>query len=136
MADLGLAKATSPSEVLQTVAGSLGYAAPEVMSQGGYGKPADMWALGVLTYQLLCGYLPFRSESFPGLLNEIVDSGLVFHETYWKGVSDNAKAFVMSLIQVDPMGRATSYVCLRRLCLLEDVLINARVGSNCTSMAM
>ena len=45
----------SKNEVLTTMAGSFGYAAPEVMLKKGHGKPVDMWSMGVITYTLLCG---------------------------------------------------------------------------------
>lgn len=66
LADFGIAKMLeNPTEVLTTMAGSFGYAAPEVMLKQGHGKAVDLWSLGVITYTLLCGYSPFRSEACP-----------------------------------------------------------------------
>lgn len=92
------------------MAGSFGYAAPEVMLKKGHGKPVDMWSLGVITYTLLCGYSPFRSESLGELIEECKTGKIVFHERYWKDVSKDAKDFIRSLLQPDPSKRATSEV--------------------------
>jgi calcium/calmodulin-dependent protein kinase I len=97
-------------EVLTTMAGSFGYAAPEVMLKKGHGKPVDMWSLGVITYTLLCGYSPFRSENLQDLIEECSSSRIVFHERYWKDVSDDAKNFINTLLQANPDARATSAV--------------------------
>lgn len=97
-------------EVLTTMAGSFGYAAPEVMLKRGHGKPVDMWSLGVITYTLLCGYSPFRSENLQDLIEECSSSRIVFHERYWKDVSDDAKNFINTLLQANPDARATSSV--------------------------
>ena len=71
LADFGIAKhLDSPDGVLKTMAGSFGYAAPEVMLKKGHSKPVDMWSLGVITYTLLCGYSPFRSENLTDLIEE------------------------------------------------------------------
>jgi serine/threonine protein kinase len=49
LADFGIAKMLdSKSEVLTTMAGSFGYAAPEVMLKKGHGKPVDIWSMGVI----------------------------------------------------------------------------------------
>lgn len=111
LADFGIAKTLdSKEDTLKTMAGSFGYAAPEVMEQKGHGKPVDMWSLGVITYTLLCGYSPFRSENLRDLLNECTSSQVVFHERYWKDVSQDAKDFILRLIVPDPELRWTSQV--------------------------
>ncbi|MCJ1354689.1 MAG: hypothetical protein MMC33_004678 [Icmadophila ericetorum] len=114
LADFGIAKMLDTSdEVLTTMAGSFGYAAPEVMLKKGHGKPVDMWSLGVITYTLLCGYSPFRSENLPDLIEECRHGRVVYHERYWKDVSKEAKAFIDRLLQPDPSRRVTSLEALQ-----------------------
>lgn len=118
LADFGIAKMLdSPQEELTTMAGSFGYAAPEIMLKKGHGKPVDMWSLGVITYTLLCGYSPFRSENLADLIEECRSGKVVFHERYWKDVSKDAKEFIRSLLQVNPKLRPTSEASLATLYL-------------------
>lgn len=102
------------NEVLTTMAGSFGYAAPEVMLKKGHGKAVDLWSLGVITYTLLCGYSPFRSENLSDLIDECKDPrNPIFHPRYWNDVSQDAKDFIKMLLCVDPRKRPTSEVsCL------------------------
>ncbi|KAI1182321.1 calcium/calmodulin-dependent protein kinase [Nemania serpens] len=114
LADFGIAKMLdTKDEVLTTMAGSFGYAAPEVMLKKGHGKPVDMWSMGVITYTLLCGYSPFRSENLQDLIDECSNANVVFHERYWRDVSDDAKDFIMGLLRPDPEDRWTSSQALR-----------------------
>ncbi|WPH01050.1 Calcium/calmodulin-dependent protein kinase [Acrodontium crateriforme] len=114
LADFGIAKhLDSPDGVLKTMAGSFGYAAPEVMLKMGHSKPVDMWSLGVITYTLLCGYSPFRSESLADLIDETKHGRVVFHERYWKDVSQQAKDFILSLLKPEAHDRATSGQALK-----------------------
>lgn len=109
LADFGIAKMLeNPSEVLTSMAGSFGYAAPEVMLKQGHGFAVDMWSLGVITYTLLCGYSPFRSENLADLIEECRAGRIIFHERYWKDVSQDAKDFILTLLQPDPGKRVTS----------------------------
>ncbi|KAJ5662180.1 uncharacterized protein N7477_009796 [Penicillium maclennaniae] len=118
LADFGIAKMLeSPSEQLTSMAGSFGYAAPEVMLKQGHGRPVDMWSLGVITYTLLCGYSPFRSENLTDLIEECRAGRIVFHERYWKGVSQDAKDFILTLLQPDPTQRVTSEEALKHVWL-------------------
>lgn len=111
LADFGIAKTLdNKEETLSTMAGSFGYAAPEVMNRQGHGKPVDMWSMGVITYTLLCGYSPFRSENLADLLEECTKHEVVFHERYWKDVSQDAKDFIQCLIVPNPDKRWTSEV--------------------------
>ncbi|KAF2260193.1 Ca/Cm-dependent protein kinase A [Lojkania enalia] len=118
LADFGIAKMLdSKNEVLTTMAGSFGYAAPEVMLKQGHGKPVDMWSMGVITYTLLCGYSPFRSENLADLIEECKNGRVIFHERYWKDVSKDAKEFITVLLQPDPKRRPTSEDALKHIWL-------------------
>ncbi|KAI7872802.1 kinase-like domain-containing protein [Spinellus fusiger] len=66
--DFGLARVVNPaSPTLQTRCGSEEYAAPEILHGAGYdGRLTDTWALGVVLYGMLVGYLPFRYQPSRG----------------------------------------------------------------------
>ncbi|KAA1066367.1 phospholipid scramblase 1 [Puccinia graminis f. sp. tritici] len=71
IADFGIATSmSSEHEPLMTMCGSPGYAAPEILNNQGHGKPVDLWSIGVITYTLLCGYSPFRSENRAELIKD------------------------------------------------------------------
>ncbi|KIM93312.1 hypothetical protein OIDMADRAFT_61650 [Oidiodendron maius Zn] len=54
----------------------------------GYGKPVDMWAIGVITYSLLCSYKPFDQDSEVDLIHAIVTADYKFTPVeYWEDVS-------------------------------------------------
>ena len=124
LADFGIAKMLDSDEaVLSTMAGSFGYAAPEIMLKKGHGKPVDMWSLGVITYTLLCGYSPFRSENVNDLVEECKSGRIVFHGRYWKDVSHEAKDFIVNLLKPDPADRLTSEEAL------QDVWISGKTAN-------
>ena len=114
----------SKDGVLSTMAGSFGYAAPEIMLKQGHGKPVDMWSLGVITYTLLCGYSPFRSENVADLIEECKSGRIVFHGRYWKDVSNDAKDFIINLLQPEPSKRLTSEEAL------QDVWLTGKTASD------
>ena len=62
LADFGLAMEVKDS--IYTVCGTPTYVAPEILSEIGYGLEVDMWACGVITYILLCGFPPVRFLSY------------------------------------------------------------------------
>ncbi|KAJ3106388.1 hypothetical protein HDU97_006373 [Phlyctochytrium planicorne] len=51
--DYGLATIVNNDRALTRACGSAAYAAPEALKEYGYGRPVDIWALGVVTYILL-----------------------------------------------------------------------------------
>lgn len=98
----------SDDELLTSVCGSFGYAAPEILAKKGHGKAVDMWSLGVITYTMLCGYTPFRSDDPAALAAETQRGKVEFHDRYWKNVSNEAKDFVKACLTVDPKKRLTA----------------------------
>ncbi|KAN0064850.1 Calmodulin-dependent protein kinase cmk2 [Thecaphora frezii] len=109
LVDFGIAAhMKDDEEVLTTVCGSFGYAAPEILARKGHGKAVDMWSLGVITYTMLCGYTPFRSDDPATLAAETQRGRIEFHDRYWKNISSEAKDFVKACLTVDPKKRITA----------------------------
>jgi len=52
-----------------TLCGTVDYLAPETVSQQGHGFEVDLWALGVLAYEMLVGCPPFEGENKVGTLS-------------------------------------------------------------------
>jgi serine/threonine-protein kinase len=71
LADFGIAKAMvgGASQITQagSVLGTAAYLAPEQASGAEVGPPADLYGLGVVTYQLLAGRLPYDASSLTEL---------------------------------------------------------------------
>jgi len=42
----------------------------------------------IITYMLLCGYTPFRSDDMKELVRQTTEARINFHDLYWKNVSD------------------------------------------------
>ncbi|KAH8547552.1 kinase-like domain-containing protein [Umbelopsis sp. PMI_123] len=112
--DFGIAKTMDDaSAVMTTVCGSPGYVAPEVLLRQGYGKPVDIWAMGVITYTLLCGYQPFQGDDQAELLNQITSAHVEFHDRYWRNISQEAKTFIRELMNPSPEKRLTAAQALK-----------------------
>jgi serine/threonine protein kinase len=61
--DFGLAARFSPGLLFHEFVGSPQYAAPEIVREVPYeGPPIDVWAMGVLLYDMVMGDLPFENN--------------------------------------------------------------------------
>ena len=69
LADFGIAKAAEQSSITQvgSVLGTAAYLAPEQARGEEAGPKADLYALGVVTYQLIAGRLPYEATSLTEL---------------------------------------------------------------------
>jgi eukaryotic-like serine/threonine-protein kinase len=69
LADFGIAKATEQSSITQvgSVLGTAAYLAPEQARGEASGPRSDLYALGVVAYQLLSGRLPYEAMSLSEL---------------------------------------------------------------------
>ncbi|KAI2656360.1 Serine/threonine-protein kinase DCLK1 [Labeo rohita] len=108
LGDFGLA--TIVDGPLYTICGTPTYVAPEIVAETGYGLKVDIWAAGVITYILLCGFPPFRgsTDDQEALFDQILMGQLDFPLPYWDNVSDSAKALITCMLQVEVEQRYTA----------------------------
>merc|ERR1719238_800797 len=91
ISDFGLAKISKdfPRRLPRShsICGSDFYLAPEVIKQEEYGREIDIWSVGIITYVLLSGSLPFFHNVLHKLYRKIVERDLTFPEPQWSKVS-------------------------------------------------
>ncbi|KAH6623567.1 kinase-like domain-containing protein [Chaetomium tenue] len=128
IADFGLSRIMDEEQfhVLTTTCGTPGYMAPEIFKKTGHGKPVDLWALGVITYFLLCGYTPFDRDSDFEEMQAILNADYSFTPIeYWRGVSDSAKEFIRKCLTIDPGKRMTAHEALQHPFVAGWALVSA-----------
>lgn len=114
LSDFGFAKRLDHADdsFFKTLCGTVSYMAPEIIMGNKYDLKVDIWSLGVVTYSLLAGYLPFRgtqssepeSKDF-SLEDMILESSVTFNPEYWTEMSTQAKLLISSMLQKDPTKR-------------------------------
>lgn len=62
----------------KTFCGTREYVAPEMLSGSEYGQSVDLWAFGILLYEILCGRTPFYSKNRDEVYNRIEKAPLKF----------------------------------------------------------
>ncbi|XP_072477327.1 serine/threonine-protein kinase DCLK2 isoform X1 [Notamacropus eugenii] len=120
LGDFGLA--TVVEGPLYTVCGTPTYVAPEIIAETGYGLKVDIWAAGVITYILLCGFPPFRSENNlqEDLFDQILAGKLEFPAPYWDNITDSAKELISQMLQVNVEARCTAGQILSHPWVADD----------------
>lgn len=122
--DFGLAKAVAVTSAI-TKAGSVGtplYMAPEMVRGERVGVEADIWALGVIMYEMLVGHLPFDGSHYAQIFQRI-DDGVhrPLHEAA-PGIPAELADLVSRMLSRDVAARPNAAEVVQRL---EDALANA-----------
>eukprot|EP01133_Synstelium_polycarpum_P018872 gene18872-22574_t len=144
--DFGFARALIDNQT-NLPAGTLGYEAPEILTNSYQSCAVDMWALGVIVYIMLSGYPPFLSsddhreddalnnnpfwlmmnDDTPTLRQSIKDGRYNFDTDHWNHISPEAKNFITQLLTIDPSKRLRAQDALKhpwfQLPLLEQEFV-------------
>jgi calcium-dependent protein kinase len=104
--DFGFSKIFKPNTLMHLSCGTLSYVAPEVLAHN-YTQQCDLWSLGVVTFILLFGYMPFAGKE-NAQVQRIKSGNFTVKPDRWEKVSDTAKDFVQKLLVVNPSNRLTA----------------------------
>ena len=104
--DFGLSNFYDGQKRLQTPCGSPCYASPEMVKGKKYdGFNIDIWAIGVILFAMLCGYLPFEDDENDTdvLFNEIIKNKI----DYPYFLSRLSLDILQKILVSDPLKRIT-----------------------------
>jgi serine/threonine protein kinase len=114
LTDFGLSALSPHTRSLEAPLGTVGYAAPEIISGIKYDKAVDMWALGALVFVMLSGTMPFGGSTEREVAQNALEAQYSMSGRFWDHeVSDLGKIFIQRLLVKDPSHRMTVDECFR-----------------------
>lgn len=129
LADFGLSKLVGPNDTLHVACGTLGYVAPEVLMQQPYTKQVDLWSVGVVTYLMLRGKLPFDSKDKHVLIQKTIEARVDLNPAYWGKYTQYALDFLRKLLAKDPSERLSVEQALEHAWIRNgEVLIPRKIN--------
>lgn len=98
--DFGLAKKSNQDISDQGIAGTIAYMPPELFYGDAPSIQSDLWAVGVMAYELFTQRHPFKGDGVQGML-----SNILYNDPDISLLPANLKAWVYRLLDKDPDGR-------------------------------
>uniref|UniRef100_A0A453KFB9 non-specific serine/threonine protein kinase n=1 Tax=Aegilops tauschii subsp. strangulata TaxID=200361 RepID=A0A453KFB9_AEGTS len=96
-----------PMRASNSFVGTEEYIAPEIITGAGHTSAVDWWALGILLYEMLYGYTPFRGKTRQRTFANILHKDIRFPASV--SVSLPARQLIYRLLHRDPANRMGSY---------------------------
>ncbi|KAL8786706.1 MAG: hypothetical protein Q9213_002643 [Squamulea squamosa] len=104
LCDFGLSKANlTKDDTTNTFCGTTEYLAPEVLlDEQGYTTMVDFWSLGVLVFEMCCGWSPFYADDTQQMYKNIAFGKVRFPRD---ALSNDGRNFVKGLLNRNPRHR-------------------------------
>ncbi len=115
--DFGLSRMKFQSQLTMTgvLLGTANYLAPEQITDLHYSPAGDIYALGVVFYEILTGTHAFPGESFSHVENRILSGGLAEPGSIRREVPPGLNGLVMKMVSKDPANRPEAEEVLEQL---------------------
>ncbi len=91
-----------------TVLGTVAYLSPEICEGATYNEKSDIWAFGVLFYQMLTGRVPFEDKSAVGTIAAILGDELPDPRQLRADIPDPVVELLKRMLEKDPEQRIPS----------------------------
>jgi serine/threonine protein kinase/tetratricopeptide (TPR) repeat protein len=135
LSDFGVARVGETNTMkTQTgaILGTLAYLSPEVCQGEPYDERCDLWAFGVMLYEMLAGVNPFSERSPAAMLQAIMSKPTPDLALYREDVPPQLDALIQRMLLKDPLDRLTS---ARQVgAELEDILRNLPLDGDSAAM--
>jgi serine/threonine-protein kinase len=107
IADFGLVRAMAEAKITSTsvILGTAAYLSPEQVSTGDAGPASDVYAVGILTYELLTGTTPFKGDSALTVAYQRVDHDVAAPGAVIGGVPQQFDELVLRATARNPADR-------------------------------
>jgi beta-lactam-binding protein with PASTA domain/predicted Ser/Thr protein kinase len=135
--DFGIARAASSSEITQTgsIMGTARYLSPEQAQGEPSGPSADLYAIGILLYELLTGTVPFEGDSVVAIALRHLSEPPRPPSRLVSSISPNLDAIVLKALAKDPVNRFADADEFLAALAGERERLRAEDGSRTASLA-
>lgn len=110
LTDFGVARIEDKTNMTQTgaIVGTLHYLSPESLDGQRPDESADIWAFGVMLYEMLAGFRPFDEDGTGGLINAIINKEPRPLNEVRDGIPMSLANLVTRMLEKDPVDRIDS----------------------------
>lgn len=113
ISDFGFSVLVGSDQCLMSFCGTTFFMAPEIFGDTSYGKPVDMWAIGVMVYLMFTGEYPFTGSTQKEITDAICGGRYNLKTGKIAESSAALRDFISNLLEVDPTRRFSAREALK-----------------------